>query len=330
MKAMVCRAFGPPESLVLEEFASPPLQPGQVRVAVHATGVNFPDLLMLQGKYQFKPAFPFAPGGEVAGVVIEVGPGVSGVDLGARVRCSVGSGGFADEVVVNAAQLVPLPSAIDFTTAAVIGSAYGTSLHALADRARLAAGESVLVLGATGGVGMAAVQLAKLLGARVLAAGGSDVKLAKVAAAGADAVVNYTTGNLREAITAFTDGKGVDIVYDTVGGAMSEPALRSTAWRGRFLVVGFTAGEIPKLPANLLLLKGCDAIGVFYGDYMRREPEHGRAQFRRLLSWFESGKIKAPIDRVYPLAEAPTALRSLANREVVGKIVIAPPLQAAT
>lgn len=330
MKAMVCRAFGPPESLVLEEFASPPLQPGQVRVAVHATGVNFPDLLMLQGKYQFKPAFPFAPGGEVAGVVIEVGPGVSGVDLSARVRCSVGSGGFADEVVVNAAQLVPLPSAIDFTTAAVIGSAYGTSLHALADRARLAAGESVLVLGATGGVGMAAVQLAKLLGARVLAAGGSDVKLAKVAAAGADAVVNYTTGNLREAITAFTDGKGVDIVYDTVGGAMSEPALRSTAWRGRFLVVGFTAGEIPKLPANLLLLKGCDAIGVFYGDYMRRESEHGRAQFRRLLSWFESGKIKAPIDSVYPLAEAPTALRSLANREVVGKIVIAPPLQAAT
>jgi NADPH2:quinone reductase len=236
----------------------------------------------------------------------------------------VGSGGFADEVVVAEARLVSLPSAIDFTTGAVIGSAYGTSLHALADRARLVAGESVLVLGATGGVGMAAVQLAKLLGARVLAAGGSDAKLARVAAAGADAVVNYSTGNLREAIAAFTDGKGVDIVYDTVGGAMSEPALRSTAWRGRFLVVGFTAGEIPRLPANLLLLKGCDAIGVFYGDYMRREPDHGRAEFRRLLSWFETGKLKAPIDRVYPLEHAPTALRSLANREVVGKIVIAP------
>lgn len=321
---MICRAFGPPESLVLEDLPSPPLRPGQVRIEVHASGVNFPDLLVLQGKYQFKPDFPFAPGGEVAGVVVEVGPGVSGTAVGDRVRCSVGNGGFADEVVVPAVRLVPLPPAIDFTTGAVIGSAYGTSLHALADRARLVPGESVLVLGATGGVGMAAVQLAKLLGARVLAAGGSDAKLAKVAAAGADAVVNYSTGNLRQAIAAFTDGKGVDVVYDTVGGAMSEPALRSTAWRGRFLVVGFTAGEIPRLPANLLLLKGCDAIGVFYGDYMRREPERGHAEFRRLLSWFETGKLKAPIDRIYPLADAAAALRSLANREVVGKIVIAP------
>jgi NADPH2:quinone reductase len=321
---MMCRAFGPPESLVLEELPSSPLAPGQVRVEVHASGVNFPDLLMMQGKYQFKPEFPFAPGGEVAGIVVEVGPDVTGTAVGTRVRCSMLGGGFADEAVVSESRLVPIAPAIDFATAAVIGSAYGTSLHALADRARLASGESVLVLGATGGVGLAAVQIAKLMGARVLAAGGSDEKLAKVAAAGADAVVNYTTGNLREAIAAFTGGKGVDVVYDTVGGPHSEPALRSTAWRGRFLVVGFTAGEIPKLPANLLLLKGCDAVGVFYGDYLRREPEHGAAEFQRLLSWFETGRLKAHIDRTYKLHEAAAALRALADRQVVGKIVIAP------
>ena len=321
---MMCRAFGPPETLVLEESPSPALAPGQVRVEVHASGVNFPDLLMMRGKYQFKPEFPFAPGSEVAGVVVEVGPGVTRVTAGTRVRCSIRSGGFADEVVASENQEVPIAATIDFNTAAVIGAAYGTSLHALADRARLAAGESVLVLGATGGVGLSAVQIAKLMGARVLAAGGSDEKLARVAAAGADAVVNYTTGNLREAIAAFTDGKGVDVVYDTVGGSHSEPALRSTAWRGRFLVVGFTAGEIPKLPANLLLLKGCDAVGVFYGDYLRREPEHGRAEFQRLLSWFETGRLKAHIDRTYKLHEAAAALRALADRKVVGKIVIVP------
>lgn len=322
---MMCRAFGPPESLVLEESPSPVLAPGQLRVAVHACGVNFPDLLMMQGKYQFKPAFPFAPGGEVAGVVLEVGESVTGVAVGARVRCSIGSGGFADEVVATERQVTVLPDAIDFATAAVIGSAYGTSLHALADRGRLAAGESVLVLGATGGVGLAAVQIAKLMGARVLAAGGSDDKLARVVAAtGADAVVNYSTQNLREAIAAFTDGKGIDVVYDAVGGSYSEPALRSTAWRGRFLIVGFTAGEIPKLPANLLLLKGCDAIGVFYGDYMRREPEHGRAEFQRLMSWFETGRLKAPIDRRYALHEAPQALRAMADRKIVGKLVVVP------
>jgi len=321
---MMCRAFGPPETLVLEESPSPALAPGQVRVEVHASGVNFPDLLMMQDKYQFKPEFPFAPGGEVAGVVVETAPDVTRVNVGTRVRCSMGSGGFADEVAVAEGRVVPIADAIDFPTAAVIGSAYGTSLHALADRARLAAGESVLVLGATGGVGLAAVQIAKLMGARVLAAGGSDAKLAKVAAAGADAVVNYTTGNLREAIAAFTGGKGVDVVYDTVGGSHSEQALRSTAWRGRFLVVGFTAGEIPRLPANLLLLKGCDAVGVFYGDYLRREPEHGRAEFQRLLSWFETGRLKAHIDRTYRLNEAAAALRALADRQVVGKIVIMP------
>ena len=321
---MMCKAFGPPESLVLEELASPSLAPGQVRVEVHASGVNFPDLLMMQGKYQFKPEFPFAPGGEAAGIVVETGPGVTRISVGTRVRCSMGSGGFADEVVVAEGQVVPIPAAVDFPTAAVIGSAYGTSLHALADRARLKAGESVLVLGATGGVGLAAVQLAKLMDARVLAAGGSDAKLARVAAAGADAVVNYTSGNLREAIAAFTDGKGIDVVYDTVGGSYSEPALRSTAWRGRFLVVGFRAGEIPKLPANLLLLKGCEAVGVFYGDYLRREPEHGRAEFQRLLSWFETGRLKAHIDRTYKLHQAADALKALADRQVVGKIVITP------
>ncbi|WP_349257052.1 NADPH:quinone oxidoreductase family protein [Vineibacter terrae] len=324
MKAMMCRAFGPPESLVLQELPSPPLAPGQLRVAVHACGVNFPDLLMMQGRYQFKPPLPFAPGGEVAGVVVETGPDATGFPVGARVRCSVGHGGFADEVVVAGKQVVALPDAVDFVTGAVMGAAYGTSLHALADRAQLAPGESVLVLGATGGVGLSAVQLAKLMGARVLAAGGSDAKLAQVAAAGADAVVNYNTQDLRAAIAAFTDGKGVDVVYDTVGGSYSELALRSTAWRGRFLVVGFTAGEIPKLPANLLLLKGCAAIGVFYGDYLRREPEHGRAEFQRLMGWFESGQLKPHIHRTYPLAEASAALRAMADRQVVGKIVVVP------
>jgi NADPH2:quinone reductase len=321
---MMCRALGPPDSLVLEELPSAALAPGQIRIAVQASGVNFPDLLMMQGKYQFKPGLPFAPGSEVAGIVVETGAGVTKIAPGSRVRCSVRCGGFADEVVAAADQVTPLPANLDFITAAVIGSAYGTSLHGLADRARLQAGESVLVIGATGGVGLAAVQIAKLLGARVLAAGGSDDKLALVKAAGADAAVNYRTGNLREAISAFTDGKGVDVVYDTVGGSTSELALRSTAWRGRFLVVGFTAGEIPRVPANLLLLKGCEAVGVLYGDYLRREPEAGRAEFQRLLSWFESGRLKPHIHRTYKLHEAGAALKALSDREVVGKIVLLP------
>ena len=324
MKSMMCRTVGPPESLVLEEAPSLPLAAGEIRVAVHASGVNFPDLLMMQGKYQYKPPFPFAPGSEIAGVVVETAPDATAFAVGARVRCSVRHGGYADEVTLPQERAIALPDAIDFVSGAAIGSVYGTSLHALADRARLKAGESVLVLGATGGVGMAAVQLAKLMGARVLAAGGNDAKLARVMAEGADAVVNYDTGKLREAIADFTDGEGVDVVYDAVGGAYSEQALRSTAWRGRFLVVGFTAGEIPKLPANLLLLKGCEAMGVFYGDYLRREPEHGKAEFERLLGWFASGKLKVPIDRTYKLEDAAAALRSLADRKVVGKIALVP------
>lgn len=294
-----------------------------MRVAVRASGVNFTDLLMMRGTYQFKPEPPFVPGSEVAGLVVETASDVRAVAVGDRVRCSVRCGGFADEVVASESHVVPIPAAIAFETAAVIGSAYGTTLHALSDRGRLAAGESVLVLGATGGVGLAAVQIARLMGARVLAAGGSDAKLARIAGE-ADAVVNYDTQDLRAAIAAFTDGRGINVVYDAVGDRYSEPALRSTAWRGRFLIVGFAAGKIPRLPANLLLLKGCEAVGVFYGDYLRREPEQGRAELQRLLSWFASGRLIVPIDRIYRLHEAAIALRNLADRKLVGKAVLVP------
>jgi NADPH:quinone reductase len=324
MKAVLCKQWGPPESLVLEDV--PPLHAGkgQVVVSVKACGVNFPDTLIVQGKYQFKPDFPFSPGGEVAGTVKEVGEGVSGVTPGDRVIAFTGWGGFAEEVLAPASKLLPMPRGMDFQVASAFVMTYGTSHHALKDRAELKSGETLLVLGAAGGVGLAAVEIGKALGARVIAAASSDDKLQVCKQHGADALINYATQDLRERIKELTDGNGVDVVYDPVGGPYSEPALRSTAWRGRFLVVGFAAGEIPKIPLNLTLLKGNAIVGVFWGEFTRREPERNRAALEELAQWFGAGKLKPLVFAAYPLAQAAQALNDMMQRKVTGKVVLLP------
>jgi NADPH2:quinone reductase len=283
MKAVLCKAWGPPETLVVEEVPSPVPGKGRVLVAVRAAGVNFPDLLIIQNKYQLKPELPFSPGSEIAGAVKRVGEGVHGFMPGDPVFALIGWGGFAEEVLVDEAKLAPMPAGMDYATAASFGVAYATSYHALKDRARLVRGETLLVLGAAGGVGLAAVDLGKLMGARVIAAASSDAKLAVCRQRGAAAAINYETGDLREAIRALTDGKGVDVVYDPVGGKFSEAAVRGLAWKGRYLVVGFAAGDIPKIPLNLPLLKGASVVGVYWGEFARREPEANAANLREVL-----------------------------------------------
>jgi NADPH2:quinone reductase len=276
MKAVLCKVYGLPGSLVVEDVPSPKAKAGEVVVSVKACGVNFPDTLIIQGKYQFKPELPFSPGGEVAGVVKEVGEGVTRVKVGDRVIAFNTWGGFAEEMVVEADRTIPMPSAMDFVPASAFVLTYGTSYHALKDRADIKAGETLLVLGASGGVGLAAVQIGKAMGARVIAAASSEEKLKICRDNGADETINYGTEDLRGRIKALTGGKGVDVVYDPVGGPYSEPALRDMAWNGRFLVVGFAAGEIPKVALNLTLLKGCSIVGVFWGSFTRNEPEHNR------------------------------------------------------
>ncbi|NQW80062.1 MAG: NADPH:quinone oxidoreductase family protein [Polaromonas sp.] len=322
MKAVLCKAYGPPESLVIEEQPSPQPGPGQVRVGVHACGVNFPDTLIIQGNYQFKPALPFSPGGEVAGVVQALGEGVSGFAVGDRVIAATTWGGYAEEVLAEAGRLIPMPAAMDFRTAAAFTLTYGTSHHALKDRAQLQPGETLLVLGAAGGVGLAAVELGKAMGARVIAAASSAEKLALCTAHGADATINYATEDLRARIKALTDGRGIDVVYDPVGGDFSEPALRSMAWNGRFLVVGFAAGRIPSLPLNLPLLKGCAIVGVFWGAFTRHEPARHAANLQELLLWWSQGKLKPHVSAVYPLERAVDALNDLLQRRVQGKAVL--------
>src|SRR5215208_1532028 len=272
MKAVLCKQFGPPDSLLVEELPSPRAGPGEVVIAVKAASLNFPDVLIIQNKYQFKPPLPFSPGSELAGVVKEVGSGVQGVRPGDKVIAFTTYGAFAEEVKTEASRLVPLPPGMSFTEGAAFLLTYATTDHALRDRGALAAGETLLVLGAAGGVGLAAIEIGKVLGARVIACASSEDKLAVCRSHGADATINYVTEDLRERIKALSDGKGVDVVYDPVGGPYTEPAFRSLAWRGRLLVVGFAAGEIPKLPLNLALLKGAAVVGVFWGDFTRREP----------------------------------------------------------
>ena len=322
MKAVLCRQFGPPESLVYEEMPSPTAGAGEVVVSVRAASLNFPDVLIIQNKYQFKPPLPFSPGSEMAGVVKELGDGVKGFKAGDRVIAFTTYGAFAEEVKVEAGRLVPIPDGMDFNSAAAFLLTYGTSDHALRDRGALKAGETLLVLGAAGGVGLAAVEIGKAMGAKVIACASSADKLEVCARHGADAGINYATEDMRERIKELTGGRGVDVVYDAVGGPYTEPALRSIAWRGRLLVVGFAAGDIPKIPLNLALLKGCAIVGVFWGDFARREPKAFAASIAQLGAWFREGKLKPHVSQTFPLAQAVDALKLMAARKVKGKVVL--------
>jgi NADPH2:quinone reductase len=322
MRAVLCKELGPPEKLVLEDVPSPRPGKGQVVVSVKAAGVNFPDTLIIQGKYQFKPEPPFSPGGEVAGVVKELGEGVDGVKPGDRVIATSTYGGFAEEMAIEAERLVAIPEAMEYVPASAFILTYGTSYHALKDRAQLQAGETLLVLGAAGGVGLAAVQLGKAMGARVIAAASSDVKLAVCRDNGADELINYGTEDLRARVKAITAGRGVDVVYDPVGGPYSEPALRDMAWNGRFLVVGFAAGEIPKVPLNLPLLKGCSIVGVFWGAFTRTDAQRNRRNNEELMRLYLAGKVKPHIHATYPLERAAQALNEVLYKRVSGKVVL--------
>ena len=319
---MLCKAWGPPESLVLEDVPQFHAEPGKVVVSVRACGVNFPDTLIIQNKYQFKPPLPFAPGGEVAGVVKEVGSGVQHVKVGDSVIAFTGSGGFAEEVLAEAARVIPMPAGMDFVTASAFVMTYGTSLHALRDRAKLQPGESLVVLGAAGGVGLAAVELGKLLGARVIAAASSPEKLAICKQHGADEVIDYSREDLKERIRALVGEQGADVIYDPVGGQYSEPALRAMAWQGRYLVIGFAAGDIPRIPLNLPLLKGFSIVGVFWGSFLKHDPKGSQRALIDLLNWFKEGKLKPHISATYPLAQAARALNDVLERRVTGKVVV--------
>jgi NADPH2:quinone reductase len=322
VKAVLCKAYGPPESLVIEDVPSLEPGPGEVVIAVKAASVNFPDVLIIQNKYQVKPPLPFSPGSEVAGIVKAVGGGVTHVKPGDRVMAIIGYGAFAEEVKVEGRRVLPLPRGMDFESAAAFGLTYATSEHALVDRGALAAGETLLVLGAAGGVGIAAIEIGKALGARVIACASTDDKLAVCRAHGADETINYADEDLRERIKALTNGNGPDVIYDPVGGPYTEPALRSIAWRGRLLVVGFAAGDIPKIPLNLTLLKGCSIVGVYWGEFTRREPQRFAESIQRLGRWYADGKLKPHISATFPLERAADALTKMANREVVGKVVL--------
>jgi NADPH2:quinone reductase len=322
MKAIVCRQFGPPESLVLEELPSPIAGSGEVVISVKAASVNFPDVLIIQNKYQFKPPLPFSPGSELAGIVKEVGPGVDAFKPGDRVIAFTTYGAFAEEAKTEASRLLPLPERMEFATGAAFLLTYGTSDHALRDRAALQPGETLLVLGAAGGVGLAAVEIGKALGARVIACASTEDKLAVCREHGADETINYAAEDLRGRIKALTAGHGVDVIYDAVGGPYTEPAFRSIAWRGRLLVVGFAAGDIPKLPFNLPLLKGASIVGVFWGDFARREPKAFAESVRQLGRWHAEGKLRPHVSETFPLDRAVDALNRMAARQVKGKVVL--------
>ncbi len=322
MKSVLCREFGPPSSLVVSEVEEPVPGSGEVLVRVEACGVNFPDTLMIQGKYQQKPDMPFAPGGEVCGTVAALGEGVTGPAVGTRVAALIPYGGFAEAVAVEAGRLVPVPEGVAPDAAAAVCAAYGTVLHALEDRGSLKAGETLLVLGAAGGVGMAAIQIGKLLGARVIAAASSAEKLEACRAAGADGLVDYTVEGWRDQVRKLTEGRGPDVVFDPVGGPYAEPALRSIGWRGRYLVVGFAAGEIPRIALNLALLKNCAIIGVFYGEFVRREPANNRAMLARLFGWVAEGRLVPALSHRFPLERAGEALELLIDRRAVGKLLL--------
>jgi NADPH2:quinone reductase len=324
MRAVRCHELTGPDNLRVDDLPEPVPGAGEVLIDVRAAGVNFPDVLLSWGKYQFKPAPPFIPGGEAAGVVQKVGSGVTSVAPGDRVATTMIYGAFAERVVAPEALVVKLPDAVSFEVGAATLLTYLTTIHALVDRANLRPGETLLVLGAAGGVGVAAVQLGKLLGARVIAAASSDEKLAFCKKQGADEGVCYAREDLKERIKALTGGQGANVIYDPVGGALAEPALRGIAWEGRYLVVGFAAGEIPRIPLNLALLKGCQIVGVFWGQFAAREPAKNRANGERVFTWVAEGKLAPAIDCALPFDQAAEALRRMARREVMGKLVLLP------
>ena len=324
MRAVLCKELGPPETLVVEDVPSPDVGPDDVLIRVASCGVNFPDTLIIQGKYQSKPDLPFSPGGEVAGEIIEIGGSVSDVKVGDRVIAMCGHGGFAEEMSIGADRVFAIPAAMDFVTASGFILTYGTSYHALKQRAKLQPGETLLVLGAAGGVGLAAVELGRAMGAKVIACASTEEKLALAKEHGADEVINYTERDLKGAVKELTGGSGVDIVYDPVGGDVAEPALRTTRWDGRYLVIGFAGGYIPKLPANLVLLKGSAIVGVFWGDFTRKQPEGSQQNNRELLQMYLDGKLRPHVSAQFPLEKAAEALNMLQGRQAKGKVVVVP------
>lgn len=324
MKAVLCKAFGPPETLVIEDVAEPRAGAGEIVVEVAAAALNFFDTLIIRDKYQYKPELPFSPGAEFAGTVIETGEGVDDLAPGDRVVAYCTYGAVRERVAVAAAAAVRLPDAVSFDKAAGLMITYGTTLHALKDRGRLRPGETLAVLGASGGVGIAAVEIGKLMGAEVIACASSRAKLDFCVSRGADRTIDYSARPLRDALKEATGGRGADVVYDPVGGDFSEAALRATAWKGRFLVVGFAAGEIPRIPLNLALLKGCDICGVFWGNFTQVEPAAHRENCAQLVAWCADGSLDVPIHGVYGLEETAKALAAFERREVAGKVIIRP------
>lgn len=322
MKAMLCKAYGPPESLVLDDIEPAELGDDDVRINVRAAGVNFPDVLIIQGKYQFKPPFPFAPGAECAGDVVEVGRNVEHLKPGDRVIANTGHGAFAEQVTTSTRRVMAMPDDMDYVTGASISLTYGTTAHAFIQRADLQPGETVLVHGASGGVGLAAVEMARAMGAHVIATGGSDEKLKVAAEHGAEHVINYSTGPFKDQVKELTGGKGADVIYDPVGGDVFDQSLRCINWGGRLLVIGFASGRIPEAPANLALLKGCAIVGVFWGAYAERDPAGNAKNFERIFDWWREGKLKPHVSHRFPLAQAADALYALIERKVTGKAVI--------
>ncbi|MFO0993196.1 MAG: NADPH:quinone oxidoreductase family protein [Hyphomicrobiales bacterium] len=322
MKAVSCKAYGAPETLVVDDIPAPAASPGEAIVTVKAVGLNFFDTLIIQGKYQFKPQFPFSPGAEVAGIIKSASSETKGFVPGDRVVAFTGWGGAREEIAVPLDRIVKLPDSVSFEMAAGLTVTYGTTLHALADRGRLKRGERLVVLGAAGGTGQAAIEIGKLMGAHVIACASSPEKLAFCRSIGADATIDYDKQDLKEAIRTATGGQGADVIFDPVGGDLAEPALRAMAWGGRYLVIGFASGDIPKFPLNLVLLKGCDVVGVFWGNHVEREPEAHRTNLVRLVDWCAQGQIAPHVHRTYRLEETADALRAIAVREVRGKAIL--------
>lgn len=322
MRAVLCESFGPPEKLRLAEVAKLTAGKGELLIDVHACGLNFPDVLQIAGKYQFQPDFPFTPGAEISGVVAAIGEGVEGFSVGDRVMATVRIGGMAEQVTVRAELAQHIPDEMDMLSAAGFGMTYGTSYHALVQRAQLKAGQTLVVLGASGGVGTAAVQIGKALGARVIAAARGAEKLELAKSCGADELIDYGTQALKESIKDLTDGNGADVVYDPVGGDLCEQALRATAWGGRLLIVGFTSGSIPKIPMNLPLLKGCQIVGVFWGAFCQREPQIARQNSQELFELYRAGKVKPHIGSHFPLEEYAKALNCFIERKAMGKVIL--------
>ena len=325
MHAWLCENPTGVDALTWKELPTPQPSAGEVLIAIKAASLNFPDLLIVQNKYQNKPPLPFVPGSEYAGVVEAVGDGVQHLKVGQNVACLSGTGGFATHTLAPAALCMPLPAGFSYVDAAAFIMIYATSHHALADRAQLKPGETVLILGAAGGVGTSAIQIAKALGAKVIAAASTDEKCALCKSIGADATINYSTENLRDAVKALTDGKGPDVIYDPVGGDLAEPAFRSIAWRGRYLVVGFASGTIPALPLNLTLLKGASIVGVFWGGFAKQEPKASAAALAELANWYAQGKIKPVIDQTMPMTDLKAAYAHMGSRSVKGKLVMVNP-----